>query len=87
MTEFSYKDDDDFLAAGEGELWHVWVISSHDDCNYVDFEVRAETEEEAAEKAETVARRNPDYYFEAVSPPTYHAERRNIERIEEEGEA
>jgi hypothetical protein len=84
MTEFSYKDDDAFLAAGEGELWHVRVISSHDECNYIDFEVRAETEEEAAEKAETVARRNPERYFDAPSPPTYDADRDNIECLSEE---
>ena len=85
MTKFSYKDDDDLLAAGEGGLWHVRVISSHDECNYVDFEVRAETEEDAAEKAETVAQRNPERYFDTPSPPTYDADRDNIELIEEEG--
>lgn len=86
MQTFSYTDDEEALLTGEGDLWMVRVISSHDDLNYVDFEVRALTEEEAAEKAETVARRNPGYYFEEAAPPTYHADRRNIERIEEEGE-
>lgn len=80
------KDDEAYLLEGKGEMWEVRVSSDIDDMNYVDFEVRAETMEEAADKAEAVAQRHSDMYFDEPPIPTYHAERRNIQRMDDEDE-
>lgn len=78
------RDDDDFLAAGTGPLWEVRVQCDLGDSNYTDFEVRAETAEEAAVKAETVARRHADIYFDTSQSPEYHALRHDIHQMEED---
>lgn len=81
-SEFTYADDQTYLLGGEGTMWEVRVVSSLDEFDWVDFEVRAKTPEEAATKAETVARRNPDNYFGDTPEPTYHAKRHDIMPIE-----
>lgn len=81
----SWRDDEEFLEAGTGELWEVRVISSADDMEWCDFQVRAETMEDAAAKAELVARRNSDMYF-GETEPYYYADRQNISRLGDDGE-
>lgn len=77
------RDGEAYLAEGPGVMWNVRVTSSADDCTYVDFEVCAKTDDEAADKAELVASQFADFYFGPPEPPTYYAERENIERMED----
>jgi hypothetical protein len=72
------QDDEAFLLSGTGEMWEVRVCSDTDPNDYEEFEVRAESPLEAATKAETVARRNPDLYFDR---PIYTADHSTIQKI------
>lgn len=79
-----FKKDEDSLLEGEGPLWEVRVVCDLDETENVDFEVRAPSEEAAADKAEAHARKYADFYFGEPPEPTYSADRVNIYRIEDE---
>lgn len=72
------KEDEAFLLAGTGDMWEVRVCSDTDSNDYEEFAVRAESPGEAAAKVETVARRNPDLYFDK---PDYRADHSTIQKI------
>lgn len=83
----SYRREVEELTSGAGDLWTVRVASSEDPMNYAEIEVRAVTDQEAADKAEAHARKHVDMYFDDPPTPRYVADRVNIYRSEEEDES
>lgn len=78
----TFKEEADALVEGEGGLWEVRILNLGDDCDWVDFLVRAPTMDEAALRVEKHARKYPDMYFDIERPPTFDADRHNIYPVE-----